>query len=191
MSEMALEKESTTRLGFWIYLMTDCMLFATLFATYGVLHTATSGGSGAKELFDLPYALVETIILLISSALSGIMYLAFKNGKYSLGRSLLIAVLLLGATFVSMELYEFSKLVSEGNSWQASAFLSSFFTLVATHGLHISVGILWGSLLFIRLRKGVDEDLLRKMGLFTVFWHFLDVVWIFIFTFVYLAGGLS
>lgn len=182
----------TTKLGFWLYLMTDCMLFATLFATYSVLSGSTNGGPGAKELFSLPFVLVETGLLLTSSLLSGIMLLALRFGKTKQALRLLGAVILLGAGFLGMELYEFTTLIQEGHSWQASAFLSSFFTLVGTHGLHITIGLLWAVFLGIKLRAhGATESLTRKASLFTVFWHFLDVVWIFIFTFVYMSGGIS
>lgn len=184
--------QSTTRLGFWIYLMTDCMLFATLFATYAVLRNGTNGGPGAHELFSLPFALIETLILLTSSALSGLMLLAMRWQRQRLSLILLASVLALGAAFLGMELYEFASLIKEGNSWQSSAFLSSFFTLVGTHGLHIAAGLLWGSTLLISIRsRGLRPELVHKAGLFTIFWHFLDVVWIFIFTFVYLAGGIQ
>lgn len=184
--------ESSTRFGFWLYLMTDCMIFATLFATYAVLASGTNSGPGAKELFDLPFVLAETIILLVSSVLSGIMLLAIRHGKKQLALRLLSSVVALGIAFVGMELYEFNILINEGHSWQSNAFLSSFFTLVATHGLHITVGILWASVLGYRIAKdGITSGHARKARLFTVFWHFLDVVWIFIFTFVYMFGGIQ
>lgn len=182
--------DSTTKFGFWLYLMTDCMIFATLFATYAVLLGGTNGGPTSGEIFELPFVLVETIILLVSSVLSGIMLLAIRHGKKALATRLLATVIALGIAFVGMELYEFNKLAQEGYDWQHSAFLSSFFTLVATHGLHITIGVLWASVLLYRMAKdGITTHHARKAALFTVFWHFLDVVWIFIFTFVYMFGG--
>lgn len=190
MSTATTHETETTRLGFWFYLMTDCMLFASLFATYAVLSGSTAGGPGAKELFSLPYVLLETVILLVSSMLSGIMLLALRTQKIRLALQLLTAVIILGASFLTLELYEFSTLVREGHSWQSSGFLSSFFTLVGTHGLHITIGLLWAIVLGIKLsQQGVSAAIVRKASLFTIFWHFLDVVWIFIFTFVYMAGG--
>jgi cytochrome o ubiquinol oxidase subunit 3 len=190
MSTAIAHETETTRLGFWFYLMTDCMLFASLFATYAVLSGSTAGGPGAKELFSLPYVLIETVILLVSSMLSGIMLLALRTNKVRLALQLLTGVIILGASFLALELYEFRTLFQEGHTWQSSGFLSSFFTLVGTHGLHITIGLLWAIVIGIKLsQKGVSDTLIRKTSLFTIFWHFLDVVWIFIFTFVYMTGG--
>jgi len=177
------------QLGFWIYLMTDCILFATLFATYAVLRNNTAGGPSASEIFDMPYVLVETLLLLTSSFTAGIALLAAKKSLVKVARNLLIATLLLGLGFLAMELYEFIKMYNEGHSWRESAFLSSYFTLVATHGLHITAGVLW--LLFLLpkfFRAKIDTLTANRLTLFSMFWHFLDVVWIFIFTVVYLIG---
>jgi cytochrome o ubiquinol oxidase subunit III len=181
-----------TQFGFWVYLMTDCVLFASLFATYAVLRHNTAGGEGAEELFSLPFVLVETMLLLVSSLTAGISLLLLRAGMVKQTLALLGVTMALGAGFLAMELYEFAALVSEGNSWQRSGFLSAFFTLVATHGLHITVGLLWAATMaWGLLRYGVTPNLVRKYGLFVVFWHFLDVVWIFIFTIVYLLGALG
>lgn len=178
-----------TIFGFWMYLMTDCVLFGTLFGTYAVLHNNTFGGPTSKELFDLPYALLETIILLVSSFVSGLAMMAAHQNKKAWVITFLIITFLLGASFLTLELKEFSHLVHEGNSWERSAFLSAFFTLVGTHGAHITSGLLWilvmlGHLIF----RGLTFSTLRRLTCFTMFWHFLDVIWIFIFTFVYLMG---
>jgi cytochrome o ubiquinol oxidase subunit 3 len=178
-----------TSLGFWLYLMTDCVLFASLFATYAVLHTSTYGGPGARELFDLNFVLVETLLLLTSSFACGLGLLAARAGQLRAVFAWLGLTALLGLGFLGLELHEFSSLVSEGHSWRQSAFLSSFFTLVGTHGLHITVGLLWLSVLGYYLKvRGLTEDVLRRLTLFSMFWHFLDVVWIFIFTIVYMFG---
>lgn len=178
--------------GFWVYIMTDCVLFATLFATYAVLHNNTAGGPDAKELFSMPFVLVETLLLLTSSLTAGLVLLAVHNKQKSQAIGWMIVTFLLGAAFLGMELHEFTNLVNEGHSWRSSAFLSSFFTLVGTHGLHIFTGLLWMSVLGIQLvRKGFTHGTIKRLTLFSLFWHFLDIVWIFIFTIVYLLGAAS
>lgn len=175
--------------GFWIYLMTDLIMFAALFAAYAVLRNNTFGGPSGRDIFDLPFVLVETIILLTSSFVTGIAVLSAHKGESKKALVLLAATLLLGLSFLAMEVYEFSHLVGEGHSWQASAFLSSFFALVGTHGLHIFGGIIWLVILMgFVLKRGFTHSNLRKLTLFSLFWHFLDVVWIFIFTIVYLMA---
>lgn len=185
------EQYEKAEFGFWLYLMTDIILFASLFATYMVLRPNVAGGPGASELLDPSYALVETVVLLLSSFTCGIAVLALRYKRVPLALSLLGATILLGITFLSLELYEFIELVHDGHSWQQSAFLSGFFTLVATHGLHILFGVIWGSIMaYLIARKGSTAHTLRKMTLFSLFWHFLDLVWIFIFTIVYLGAVL-
>lgn len=183
------ETTSKTVFGFWVYLMTDCILFGTLFATYAVLHTATNGGPGARELFHLPFALTETLILLTSSFTCGLAMLAAHRGNKNQVVSWLAVTFVLGIAFLSMELTEFTQLAEEGNTWARSAFLSAFFTLVSTHGLHITVGLLWIIfMLLIIYNRGLRPTTMRRLTCFSLFWHFLDVVWIFIFTVVYLMG---
>lgn len=182
-------REQKTQLGFWIYLMTDCILFGSVFATYVVLRGGTNGGPSGAELFDLPFVMTETVILLLSSLTCGLALLLARHGKTRVAIGLLIATLLLGASFLAMELVEFSQLIGEGNDWRASAFLSAFFTLVGMHGAHIAVGLIWLLVLTLRLVwQGSDVHLLRRLSLGVMFWHFLDVVWIFIFTIVYFMG---
>lgn len=177
-------------LGFWIYLMTDCVLFATLFATYAVLRTGTNGGPDGAELFDLPYVLIETLLLLCSSFVCGLAMFALRAGNKRLLVQLLLVTGGLGLTFIGLELNEFRLLVHEGNDWQRSGFLSAYFTLVATHGLHIIAGLLWLAVLLAQLqRKGLSSNLTKRLTLFSMFWHFLDVIWIFIFSIVYLWSG--
>lgn len=183
---------SKVSLGYWVYLMTDCVLFATLFATYAVLRGNTFGGPGAAQLFSLPYALVETLLLLTSSFVSGLAIVAARSGQTT--RVLLALALtgLLGAGFLGMELHEFAGLAADGNSWQRSGFLSAFFTLVGTHGLHILTGLIWLVMSIAQISKhGLTTPILRRLTLFSVFWHFLDIIWIFIFTIVYLLGAAS
>lgn len=180
---------SRTTLGFWIYLMTDCILFATLFATYAVLHDSTFGGPSSRDLFDLSTAFTETMILLCSTVACGFAMLsAVKSEKYRV-IAWLCGAFILGASFITLELREFSHLVHEGNSWQKSAFLSSFFTLVGTHGLHVSIGLFWMLVMMFQVFfYSIDVNTFRRLAVFSLFWHFLDLIWIFIFTFVYLLG---
>ncbi|HEX7483562.1 MAG TPA: cytochrome o ubiquinol oxidase subunit III [Candidatus Saccharimonadales bacterium] len=181
-----------TNFGFWIYLMTDCILFGSLFATYIVLHNNTFGGPGGSELFDMPAILVETLILLTSSFTCGLAMLAIRRKKRTQALFWFGFTFALGAAFLVMELSEFNTLIAEGNSWQRSGFLSAFFTLVGTHGLHITIGLLWMLVMgWQLLRQGFSDSVVRRFSLLSMFWHFLDIIWIFIFTFVYLSGELQ
>ena len=185
------EDSSKTLLGFWVYLMTDCVLFASLFATYAVLQNNTYGGPSGKQIFDLPNIFIETILLLTSSFTTGLVMLAVKKRNKNTVLLWLAITWVLGALFLSLEISEFRSMVLAGNSWRSSAFLSSFFTLVGTHGLHILAGLLWaGVLAFQVIAKGLSQNLSRRLHLFSLFWHFLDIIWIFIFTIVYLRGSL-
>lgn len=178
--------------GLWVYLMTDGMLFASLFATFAVLRNSTFGGPSGAELFSLPFALLETLILLTSSFTIGVaMWFAHKRNV----RAVLLWVgmtFILGALFLSMELQEFRHLVQEGQSWRQNAFLSSFFTLVGTHGLHIIAGLIWCVFVVSQIiHKGLDSVRVKRLAMLAMFWHFLDVIWIFIFSIVYLFGVIT
>lgn len=167
--------------------MSDCVLFASLFAAYAVLHTATAGGPAPADIFDTRFVLLETLILLTSSFMSGLAAVFAERGRQARTWLFLLATFVLGACFLGLELHEFSALVAEGFGWQRSAFLSSFFTLVGTHGLHIFSGLLWLSALFLYMAvRGLTPQAVRRIAYFSLFWHFLDIVWIFIFTIVYL-----
>lgn len=180
---------SKTVLGFWMYLMTDCILFGSLFTTYAVLHNSTFGGPTSRDIFSLSTSFTETMILLLSSVTCGFGMLSALQNKKNRVIAWFAVAFLLGASFIALELNEFSHLVQEGNSWQKSAFLSSFFTLVGTHGLHVSIGLLWMSVMIAQVFfLGITIDTFRRLVVFSMFWHFLDLVWIFIFTFVYLMG---
>lgn len=180
---------SKTVLGFWMYLMTDCLVFASLFCTYAVLHNQTFGGPSTRELFSLSTAFAETMILLFSSVTCGFSVLSALQNKKNKVFAWLAVSFLLGASFIAIELTEFTHLVQEGNSWKRSAFLTSFFALVGTHGLHVSVGLLWMAVMMFQVFwLGVTVHTFRRLVVFSMFWHFLDLVWIFIFTFVYLMG---
>lgn len=180
---------SKNTLGFWIYLMTDSLLFATLFCAYAVLHVETFGGPSSKDLFSLSTAFAETMILLLSSVACGFSMLSAVKNQKKHALFWLGITFLLGFSFVAIEVTEFAHLVREGNSWTRSAFLSSFFALVSTHGIHVSFGLLWIVVMIAQLLKlGLDATTFRRLIIFSMFWHFLDLVWIFIFTFVYLFG---
>ncbi len=175
--------------GFWVYLMTDLIMFAALFAVFAVLRNNTFGGPAASNLFSLPTALTETLILLTSSFTCGLAMLAAHRGNKAGTVAWLAVTFALGAAFLSIELAEFSRFVAEGASWQTSGSLSSFFALVGTHGLHIAVGLLWLLVLFFQIGlRGLSPFVVSKLTRFSLFWHFLDLVWIFIFTIVYLMG---
>jgi cytochrome o ubiquinol oxidase subunit 3 len=182
---------SATPIGFWIYLMSDALIFATLFATYGVLSTAYAGGPTQRELFELPLVVINTGLLLVSSITYGFAMIAMQAGKLNATRLWLIATALLGIGFVTIELHEFAGLIAEGATPMRSAFLSAFFTLVATHGLHVSFGILWIGVMLVQLgQRGLHPENQKRLMCLSMFWHFLDVVWIGVFTFVYLLGVL-
>jgi cytochrome o ubiquinol oxidase subunit 3 len=186
------DSDSKTLFGFWVYLMTDCVLFASLFATYAVLHHNNFGGPTAHSLFNLHYALAETLILLTSSFTCGLGILAARTGKLRHVLSWLGVTFVLGVSFLYMEISEFSKFANMGDSWRRSGFLSAYFTLVGTHGLHITIGLLWLVVVAFRLYKsGLNRTNRRQLTLLSLFWHFLDVIWIFIFSVVYLFGGIN
>lgn len=187
--EQTLENHHNDKLtfGFWVYLMTDLIMFAALFATYAVLHNNTFGGPSGRELFSLPFVLGETMILLSSSFTCGLAMIAAHRADKNKVMAWFGVTFLLGASFLAMELTEFSHLVAEGHGPSANAFLSSFFTLVGTHGLHIAVGLLWIFIALIMVwRRGLTPAIVNKLTRLSLFWHFLDVVWIFIFSIVYL-----
>lgn len=178
--------------GFWLYLMTDCMLFGCLFAAYAVLHKNNFGGPTTQELYELPFALAETLILLLSSFTSGLAMVAAHHNRRRAVIGWFIVTFLLGASFLGLELHEFTKFVKEGYSWQTSGFLTSFFSLVGTHGLHISMGLLWmGVMIGHVAKRGLTSSTMRRLTCLSLFWHFLDIVWIFIFTIVYLMGSMD
>ncbi len=183
-------KNETTIFGFWVYLMTDLLMFAVLFACFAVLRGSTFGGPAESEHYDLTFVLVETLLLLTSSFTVGLAMIEAHKKDLRGVLLLLFITFVLGATFLGMEIYEFSHLINEGYNWQASASLSAFFALVGTHGLHIAAGLFWMILIVIyMLKRGLTDSSVRKLSLFSLFWHFLDIVWIFIFTIVYLMGA--
>jgi cytochrome o ubiquinol oxidase subunit 3 len=182
---------SSTMLGFWLYLMSDCLIFAMLFATFGVLGTSYAAGPGPKDLFDLKLVALNTAMLLFSSITYGFAMLEMMKGKVASTQMWLAITGLFGLAFLCIELYEFHHMIHEGAGPWRSAFLSSFFTLVGTHGLHVTFGIVWLVTLMVQVAKfGLIEANQRRLMCLSMFWHFLDVVWIGVFTFVYLMGVL-
>ena len=185
------QTEDKVLFGLWIYILSDCVLFAGLFATYAVQSAATFGGPTPGDIINLPFVLTETLLLLASSFVCGLAVLAGYRKNKGLTLAALSATLLLGLSFISMELYEFKHLIAGGHSWQQSGFLSSFFTLVGTHGLHVTLASVWLLALMASIAlRGLSAGNMRKLLAFSLFWHFLDIIWIFIFTFVYLFGSL-
>ncbi|MAB42365.1 MAG: cytochrome o ubiquinol oxidase subunit III [Pseudomonadales bacterium] len=178
-----------TVFGFWLYLMTDCILFACVFATYAVLVNHTAGGPSGKDIFELPYVLGETALLLVSSCTYGFAMIAAHRGFKGQTLAWLAATFVLGAGFIGMELNEFHHLIAEGFGPDKSAFLSSFFTLVGMHGLHVTAGLVWMIVMMLQVsRRGLTDRNNTRMMCLSLFWHFLDIVWICVFTIVYLMG---
>jgi cytochrome o ubiquinol oxidase subunit 3 len=181
----------STMLGFWLYLMSDCLIFAILFATYGVLGANYAAGPAPKDLFDLSLVAVNTSMLLLSSITYGFAMLAMTNGRVGQVQGWLAVTALFGLAFIGIELYEFAHMIHEGATPQRSAFLSSFFALVGTHGLHVTFGLVWMATLMAQVaQRGLIVANRRRLMCLSMFWHFLDVIWIGVFTFVYLMGML-
>ncbi|AHB02715.1 cytochrome o ubiquinol oxidase subunit III [Brucella ceti TE28753-12] len=171
--------------------MSDCILFSGLFATYAVLAHQFAGGPTGRELFDLQFVLVETMLLLVSSLTYGLATLSMYKNNRSGVLGWLGVTFLLGAAFLAMEIYEFHHLIVEGAGPDRSSFLSAFFTLVGTHGLHITSGLIWILVLSaMLLRDGLTERNRTRVMCLSLFWHFLDIIWIGVFTLVYLLGVL-
>lgn len=184
------DPSSNAIFGFWIYLMTDCVMFATFFAGYAVLSHATYGGPTARDLFHLPTVLAETLVLMASSFTCGIALLAAPHKKMGHLLGGLALTFLLGALFLGFQRAEFSDFLSRGISWQTSAFLSAYFTLVGLHGLHILVGLGLMVLFAIQLiQMGFVPVVLRRLTCLRIYWQFLYLIWIFTFTIVYFIGA--
>jgi cytochrome aa3 quinol oxidase subunit III len=176
-------------LGFWVFLASDLVLFASIIATYFVLRTHTDGGPTAAELFEIPLFTLETILLLTSSFTCGLAMHAMRNNRLNAMIGWIAATIVLGLAFVGIEASEFVKYVAEGATMQRSAFLSGFYTLLGTHGLHVCLGMVWLSSVMVQLkRQSINPTTARKFTNAGLYWHFLDVVWILIFTLVYLVG---
>ncbi|WP_141433232.1 cytochrome aa3 quinol oxidase subunit III [Bacillus sp. 03113] len=186
--EYQTEQDRMTILGFWIFLGAEIVLFSTLFGVHGVLKNGFAGGPTPDDIFVLKDVLIETLLLLVSSFTCGLAIFEMRRHNLKGLLTWLVITLLLGAGFIFMEVSEFIHYVHEGATMQRSAFLSSFFVLLGTHGAHVSLGIGWAILIIIQLvKRGLTPTTARKTFIIGLYWHFLDVVWIFIFTFVYLA----
>jgi cytochrome o ubiquinol oxidase subunit 3 len=177
--------------GFWIYLMSDAIIFALLFATYVVMAPSTAGGPTGKDVFSLGRAFAETMLLLCSSITFGFATVAVRLGNQRVGLNWLAVTFVLGAGFLALEISEFTGMYQQGGGPQRSGFLSAFFTLVGTHGLHVSMGLTWILILSIQvLAKGLSAPVVSRLFRLGLFWHFLDIVWVGIFSIVYLPGVL-
>ncbi|ATC32192.1 cytochrome o ubiquinol oxidase subunit III [Caulobacter vibrioides] len=184
--------ENGTLLGFWIYLMSDCLIFAVLFACYAVLGQSYAAGPSGADLFDLKLVAINTGLLLLSSITYGFAMIAAQARKVKPVLIWLGVTGLLGVGFLSLEIYEFAHLIHEGATPQRSAFLSSFFVLVGTHGLHVTFGVIWLVTLMVQVaQRGLGVEMRRRLMCLSMFWHFLDVIWIGVFSFVYLLGVLK
>jgi len=180
-----------TLLGFWLYLMSDCLMFAVLFAVYAVLGRNYAAGPSGADLFDLRLIAVNTAILLFSSITYGFAMIAMQHGKKQAVLRWLAITGVLGLSFLGLEIYEFAHLIHEGAGPWRSGFLSSFFILVGTHGLHVMFGCIWLVTLMVQVSKlGLTTENKRRLMCLSMFWHFLDLIWIGVFTFVYLMGVL-
>jgi cytochrome o ubiquinol oxidase subunit III len=177
--------------GFWIFLLSDIVMFSALFASYAVLAKATAGGPTGAQLFSQQNAALETAFLLLSSYSCGLMSLAINSRRYFSIFLSAAVTFLLGAAFLTLELREFHDMVAMGATPQRSAFLSAFFTLVGCHGLHVTIGLIWLVIMMVQLAMwGFRPVVERRMLCFALFWHALDIIWVLIFTVVYLMGVL-
>jgi cytochrome o ubiquinol oxidase subunit III len=177
--------------GFWLFILSDMVLFSALFATYASLVHATDGGPVTNQLFDRKLVAIETLALLTSSFVCGLAMITAKRKNMLWTQGWLLLTGLLGLIFLSIEMFEFGKMIGEGAGPQRSAFLSSFFTLVGCHGAHVTAGLLWlGTMMAQIWAKGFRQDIIRRLLCFSVFWHALDIIWVAIFTIVYLIGTL-
>ena len=175
--------------GFWIFLLSDIVMFSAFFATYAVLSGETAGGPGPRQLFDLTTVGIETACLLLSSFACGIASLGAGARNARVYHAAMVVTGLLGAAFLILELNEFAGLVARGAGPDRSAFLSGFFALVGLHGLHVGIGLLWlGTMVAQVWAKGFRDDILRRILCFGLFWHALDIIWVGVFTMVYLLG---
>lgn len=185
-----IDREQEVNLGFWLFLMSDAIIFGVIFATYATMVRSTAGGPGPKQLFDLHSVMIQTGSLLLSSFTFGLASLSLKHGKSR--RSLIgwmVVTLLLAFVFLSFEVHDFLMMLAAGGGPDRSGFTSAFFGLVPLHGLHVTVGCIWMVVLIVQmLRKGLDTDVRLGVERLALFWHFLDIVWIAIFSIVYLGG---
>ncbi|MBT2755258.1 cytochrome aa3 quinol oxidase subunit III [Mesobacillus foraminis] len=187
--EYSTEENRLKILGFWIFLGAEIMLFATLFASYFVLADRTGSGPAGSEIFELTPVLIETILLLTSSFTIGLGIHAMRIGNKKAMMTFFAVTLLLGLAFLGFEIFEFYHYVHVGAGLQTSAFTAMLLTTLGTHGAHVTFGFFWGLAILLQVKKrGLTPETTNKSFIFSLYWHFLDVVWIFIFSFVYLKG---
>lgn len=180
---------SKTLFGIWVFVLTDCILFSSILVSYQVLHNNTFGGVNLADIASLPYTYVQTLALLLSSLTYGISTWCVYRGKRGSAMFWVALTFLLGLVFMGMEIHEFSTLIAQGNDWTRSAFLSSFFLVVGAHGFHVLCGLLWMVVMLVQMKtQGLTYTIERRLACLGIFWHFLDIIWVFIFTLVYLMG---
>lgn len=183
-------KRIITGYGFWLFLLSDIVMFSAFFAAYAVLRGATAGGPTGRDVFEAPRVIAETGVLLISSFTVGLAALATWNRRLWLAEFGLLVTGVFGAIFLFLEVQEFAGLIAEGAGPQRSAFLSAFFAVVGCHGLHVTAGLLWlGTMMAQIYVKGFTSAIMRRMLCFSLFWHALDIIWVALFTVVYLLGS--
>jgi len=188
-AEDAASKRIVVGYGFWIFLISDIILFAAFFATYAVLTDSTAGGPAGRDLFDIRNVAVETACLLTSSLSCGIAMIGARFRKGGLYYGAMAVTFVLGVVFLSLELREFSQMIAQGHGPSRSAFLSAFFALIGCHGIHVTAGLLWLLTMMAQvLAKGYRQDILRRLLCFSLFWHTLDIIWVALFSLVYLVG---
>ncbi|CAM3891558.1 cytochrome aa3 quinol oxidase subunit III [Lederbergia lenta] len=187
--EYSTDQNKLNILGFWIFLGAEIMLFATLFATYFTLVDRTGNGPSGAEIFEITPVLIETLVLLTSSFMIGLGIHAMRIGKKNAMITFFAITLVLGLVFLGVEIYEFTHYVHIGAGLQTSAFTAILLTTLGTHGAHVTLGLFWGLFIILQVKKrGLTPETANKSFIFSLYWHFLDVVWIFIFSFIYLKG---
>lgn len=187
--EYSTEENRLKILGFWVFIGAEIMLFATLFASYFTLEHRTASGPTGAEIFVLTPVLIETLLLLTSSFTVGLGVHAMRIGRKKAMMTFFAITLLLGLGFLGVEIYEFVTYVNEGAGLQTSAFTSILLTTLGTHGIHVTIGLFWGLFIIMQVSKrGLTPQTANKSFIFSLYWHFLDVIWIFIFSFIYLKG---
>ena len=187
--EYSTEENNLKILGFWIFIGAEIMLFATLFTAYFTLENRTGNGPTGAEIFEITPVLIETILLLTSSFTIGLAIHAMRLNKKKATMGFFIVTLILGLAFLGVEIYEFTHYVHVGAGLQVSAFTAALLTTLGTHGLHVTLGLFWGLFILLQIKKrGLTPETANKSFIFSLYWHFLDIIWIFIFSFIYLKG---
>lgn len=187
--EYSTEENNLKILGFWIFIGAEIMLFATLFTAYFTLENRTGNGPTGAEIFEITPVLIETILLLSSSFTIGLAIHAMRLNKKKAMMGFFIVTLILGLAFLGVEIYEFTHYVHVGAGLQVSAFTAALLTTLGTHGLHVTLGLFWGLFILLQIKKrGLTPETANKSFIFSLYWHFLDIIWIFIFSFIYLKG---